>query len=729
MPDFQLENSSVAYMSDTLNYCEYTSSLFGGGFSECLHSSLVNGFYTDSLHVTHDTADNLYSYHNSTCEQDDASPPVDSFRVFFVDNQSIEGGLGGTIIYNTDVLCTSGSLLNESIHYSSNYSLTSIKGAASIVHKPTDDDRKQSNKLIGGGLHKQWGLIWGQPMPAVTLSQSQDIAHTDMKQWAQLAYTEASKYGLPNYLGARVKVISQLNIPKWKILLKDYKFNRVVDYLEFGFPLSIDYSRFSYNEQVENHKSALMYPEAVDAYLRVEKQHNAIVGPYSINPFHKLHVSPMMTRPKPDGSRRLIVDLSWPHGASVNSCIPDNCFDNHNCILKYPTIDNIIDAIADTGQDALLFKIDLRRAYRNLRADPRDLQVLGLLWKGERYVDLSIPFGLKVGASACQMVTDSITHILMTSGVWTCAYLDDVIGVASPSKANSAFMSLKNLITTLGLPINEDKVSEPVQELTCLGIHINSKTGELTIPHQKIQEIKQLCKDWASRAYATRKSLQKLVGHLLYLHKCIRPARLFTNRILHLLRSTPHTGRVSLNASFYKDVNWFVKFMASFNGVTKIHKAEDQFTDVFVDACLTGIGAYSRGQVYYSIIPECYKVALSIVHIEMLNVMVAFRVWGFQWQDKKIRIHCDNAAVVHVLNSGCSRDPFLGACARTLWFIKAKHNIHVLVDYIRGSSNVYADTLSRWPYFCTNHSSVVNHLKTCTWHNVHFDQLQPDFSV
>ena len=112
----------------------------------------------------------------------------------------------------------------------------------------------------------------------------------------------------------------------------------------------MDYSRFSYNEQVANHKSALLHPEAVDTYLEVEKRQNAIVGPYSTNPFHKLHVSPMMTRPKPDSSRRLIVNFSWPHGASVNSCIPNNYFENYTCILKYPTIDNIVDAISDIGE-------------------------------------------------------------------------------------------------------------------------------------------------------------------------------------------------------------------------------------------------------------------------------------------------------------------------------------------------------------------------------------------
>ena len=34
-----------------------------------------------------------------------------------------------------------------------------------------------------------------------------------------------------------------------------------------------------------------------------------------------------------------------------------------------------------------------------------------------------------------------------------------------------------------------------------------------------------------------------------------------------------------------------------------------------------------------------------------MNVMVALRVWGPEWQDKRIRIHCDNVTVVVEISS------------------------------------------------------------------------------
>ena len=44
----------------------------------------------------------------------------------------------------------------------------------------------------------------------------------------------------------------------------------------------------------------------------------------------------------------------------------------------------------------------------NLRIDPLDYSVMGLCWENKTYVDVSMAFGLKVGAAMCQMTTDAI---------------------------------------------------------------------------------------------------------------------------------------------------------------------------------------------------------------------------------------------------------------------------------------------------------------------------------
>ena len=155
------------------------------------------------------------------------------------------------------------------------------------------------------------------------------------------------------------------------------------------------------------------------------------------------------------------------------------------------------------------------------------------------------------------MATDAITYLMWTQNNWIMAYLDDLVGVADSDKAQAAFLILSNLLQALGLPINSKNVEPPSQKITCLGIEIDAKAGTLTIPDKKIQKIKTICHNWMFKSKASRSQLQKLVGNLLYLHKCIPPARLFTNRMLSVLHNAPMSGTVKLNEAFYKDIAWF----------------------------------------------------------------------------------------------------------------------------------------------------------------------------
>ena len=134
---------------------------------------------------------------------------------------------------------------------------------------------------------------------------------------------------------------------------------------------------------------AKVFPMAVDDYLTTEVNYYAIVGLFQEPPFSQMHVSPRKTRPKPDGTPRLIVDLSWPVGHGVNSYIPDTVFDGMEVNLRNPTVDDdIVARINELGPDSLLYKVDLKKGYRNLRSDP--------------CVDVSIQLRLESGASGCQ---------------------------------------------------------------------------------------------------------------------------------------------------------------------------------------------------------------------------------------------------------------------------------------------------------------------------------------
>ena len=188
----------------------------------------------------------------------------------------------------------------------------------------------------------------------------------------------------------------------------------------------------------------------------------------------------------------------------------------------------------------------------------------------------------------------------------------------------------------------------------------------------------------ANRNECTKRQLQSLLGKLLYITKCVRISRPFLNRMLDLLRASDKVNKISLSVEFKRDLNWFLHFLPKFNG--KAFISHRQITEeIEPDASLQGLGARWGHQVYTLAIPLGYN-DLSIVHFEMLNILVAVRTWGQQWCGKAVRIACDYQPVVSVLNSGKTRDLTLAAIARNIFMETAQADImlktvHIMMDH------------------------------------------------
>ena len=100
---------------------------------------------------------------------------------------------------------------------------------------------------------------------------------------------------------------------------------------------------------------------------------------------------------------------------------------------------------------------------------------------------------------------------------------------------------------------------------------------------------------------------------------------------------------------------------------------------------------------------------MTIVHLEMLNILVAIRTWGRAWSGTTVRIRCNNQAVVSVLNTSRTRDTILAAISRNILMETAEKDICLRTFHIRGQDNQRADTLSRW-YIANGFNSRLLHL-------------------
>ena len=222
-------------------------------------------------------------------------------------------------------------------------------------------------------------LLASDPSPV----RRPEMSFAFSQEHPQLAaiYQAVQAVGTPNYRGARQPVPHNLNIQAWRDRSHLFPDASLVEMLEFGFPIGYT-APHPPAPHTGNHPSANQFPADIDAYLNKELHHSAIIGPADHLPFQWPRTNPLMTRPKKDSSsRRVIVDLSMPQDASINSGIPRNSLDGAPFKLRLPNPATLAAKILEYGQGCLLYKVDLSRAYRQLRTDPLDWPFLMLQWE------------------------------------------------------------------------------------------------------------------------------------------------------------------------------------------------------------------------------------------------------------------------------------------------------------------------------------------------------------
>ena len=70
----------------------------------------------------------------------------------------------------------------------------------------------------------------------------------------------------------------------------------------------------------------------------------------------------------------------------------------------------------------------------------------------------------------------------------------------------------------------------------------------------------------------TKKQYQSLLEILFYIQKCVKPARAFINIVLALFRVNYDKNNIFLNEDLHKDIQWFLLFLPSFNGINCLDK-------------------------------------------------------------------------------------------------------------------------------------------------------------
>ena len=265
-----------------------------------------------------------------------------------------------------------------------------------------------------------------------------------------------------------------------------------------------------------------LHSQVVEEYLTKECSAGRIVGPLPLQKFSFVQISPFEVIPKSTpGKWRLILDLSSPHGKSVNDGI-----DRRLCSLTYTKVDEVANYVLQKGRGTLLSKIDIQEAYRILPVHPQDRVLLGMRWDEQLYVDTVLPFGLRSAPKIFDALANTFEWVLKEKGLsFIHHYLDDFITAGPPGSGECQhnLATMLEVCNQLGVPTVEYKWVGPSTLLKWLGILINTDSMELSLPQDKLDRLCSLLDSVAGKKSMPVDKLESLVGHLSHASVVVKP--------------------------------------------------------------------------------------------------------------------------------------------------------------------------------------------------------------
>ena len=84
-----------------------------------------------------------------------------------------------------------------------------------------------------------------------------------------------------------------------------------------------------------------------------------------------------------------------------------------------------------------------------------------------------------------------------------------------------------------------------------------------------------------------------------------------------------------------------------------------------------------------------------IARLELLNIVVAVKMWCERWRGQSVHMHCDNMNACIAVQSGRSRDPVMQHCVRELFGFQARYDIELIAEHTPGKTILRANALSQ----------------------------------
>ena len=129
--------------------------------------------------------------------------------------------------------------------------------------------------------------------------------------------------------------------------------------------------------------------------------------------------------------------------------------------------------------------------------------------------------------------------------------------------------------------------------------------------------------------------------------------------MLDTLRNTPPSGSTTLSSNFRADLHWWRDMLPTYNGRLLIQLTRPTY-DLYIDVHDPTVSVHTCTHTTTSTIP---------------TQVVALQLWGAQWQEAELLVHCADPKKLQVLVHGRSRNNMILQISRSIWRVTEQFDI------------------------------------------------------
>ncbi len=202
-------------------------------------------------------------------------------------------------------------------------------------------------------------------------------------------------------------------------------------------------------------------------------------------------INGIMCRPKPNGSARVILNLSAPKGRSVNEGI-----DKHDFPATMSSTGKWVAVLNKAGRGAWMAKCDWAEAYKHLAVRPQDICLQYFPWLGKYFAEVCLVFGAVSSAGLYDRLAKVVLAIVIVlagfSKEMVCQYLDDACTAAPASRKDELekfYATYQTVAARVGVSLADtsdpDKAFGPRTKGVVLGVEYDTVAWTWRIPQEK----------------------------------------------------------------------------------------------------------------------------------------------------------------------------------------------------------------------------------------------------